>query len=66
MKTKRTHWGVLALITFIAMLLGAYILPPLPTERVRPRRIQQAVNNIAPVFGVQPSTNPAPVVPTKR
>jgi hypothetical protein len=66
MKTERTHWGVLALIAFIALLLGASILlPPIRTVRVRAQRVQ-AVNNIAPVFVMQQSTSPAPAAPTKK
>jgi len=65
MKTKKTHWGVLTLIALIALLLGAY-LPPLPSRKARPQRIQQGVNNIAPVFIMKQSPSPQPAAPTKK
>lgn len=64
MKTKRAHWGVLALIALITLLLGAY-LPPFPSRKARPQRIQ-GVNNFAPVFVMKQSTNAAPAAPTKK
>jgi hypothetical protein len=29
MKSKKTHWRVLALVTFVALLLATFVLPPL-------------------------------------
>jgi len=66
MKTMRTHWGVLGLIAFIALVLAAYLLPPLSREKVRSQRRQQAVNNIAPVFEAKQSINPASAAPVKK
>jgi hypothetical protein len=35
MKTKKTHWGVMVLVAFIALLLAAFFLPPLPKPKAR-------------------------------
>ena len=46
MKNKKTRWGVLALVAFIALLLAAYVLPPLSKPKARASRITR-VNNIS-------------------
>jgi hypothetical protein len=53
MNNKKALGEVLALITFIALLL---VLPPLPRTKARPQRIQK-VNHLANVFIALPSTN---------
>ena len=63
MENKKTHWGVLALIAFIA-LLG--VLPPLlPPPKARASRIQ-AVNHIANLTFTIPSTNALPTGTTNN
>jgi hypothetical protein len=54
------------LIAVIALVSAAYLLPPLARERIRPQRRSQAVNNIAPVFDTNQSTNPASTASTKK
>ena len=59
MENKKIHWGVLALLAFIALLLAAHILPPLPKAKARASRIG-AVNRVACVSFTMPSTNALP------
>jgi hypothetical protein len=65
MEKNKTHWGVLALIAFIALLLAALLLPPLPKAKARASRIQ-AVNTIASPFITMPSTNALPTATTNK
>ena len=66
MKTKRKHWRVPALITFIALVLAGYFLPPLARDKEKPQRRIQAVNNIVQVLDVKQSTNPASAASAKK
>ena len=65
MKNKNTRWGVLALIAFIALLLAALLLPPLPKAKARARRIQ-AENRIANFSATMPITNAPPSATTNK
>jgi hypothetical protein len=65
MKNKKQQWGVLALVTFITLLLVAYVLPPLPKPKARASRIS-AVNHVASVSVTLPSTNTVSAPPTKK
>ena len=62
MNNMKMHWGVLALITFIALL---FVLPPLPKSKARPQRIQ-TVNHLASAAIVLPSTNALPAAATNK
>jgi len=59
METNRTRRGVLALIAFVALLLGALLLPPLPKAPARASRIH-GVNHIASVSLALPSAKTLP------
>ena len=41
---KKPHWGVLAAVAFIVLLLAASALPPLPKTKAQASRIS-GVNN---------------------
>ena len=56
MKNKEPQWGIMALLAVIALLLGAFVLPPLPKPKARASRIQ-AVNHVASVSWMLPNTN---------
>jgi hypothetical protein len=60
MENNKTHWRVLALIAFVALLVALLLLPPLPEAKRRASRIHQAVNTIASPFISMPSTNALP------
>jgi hypothetical protein len=49
MKLKKPHWGVLAVVTFIVLLLAGSFLPPLPGTQARASRIS-GVNNVSSFF----------------
>lgn len=57
MKNKNRRWGVL--VAFIALLLAAYLLPPLPKPKARALRIQ-TVNHVASISITTPGTNGLP------
>ena len=63
MESNKTHWGVLALIAFIALLWVAHVL--LPPPKVRASRIQ-AVNHIANFTFTIPFTNALPTGRTNK
>lgn len=65
MENSKTHWGVLALIAFIALLWVAHILPPVHKAKTRAQRIQ-TVNHVASVSITMPSTNALPTGTTNR
>jgi len=65
MENNKTHWEVLALVVFVALLLTALLLPPLPKAKARASHIQ-AVNHIASVSMTMPSTNALPTATTKK
>jgi hypothetical protein len=54
MRNKHKLWGVL--VAFIALLLAACLLPPLPRSKARGSRIQ-SVNQVARVSRTLPGTN---------
>jgi len=56
MKNKNKRWGLAA---FIALLLLAYLLPPVPKPKARASRIQ-SVNHVASVSFTLPDTNAVP------
>ncbi len=53
------------LFAFIALLLAALLLPPLPKAKARPSRIQ-AVNHVASVSLTLPGTNAPPAAATNK
>jgi hypothetical protein len=53
------------LFAFIALLLAALLLPPLPKVKARPSR-NQAVNNVASVSLTLPGTNAPPAAATNK
>ena len=53
------------LFAFIALLLAALLLPPLPKVKARPSRIQ-AVNHVASVSLTLPGTNAPPAAATSK
>jgi hypothetical protein len=59
MENKKTHWGVLALITFIALLFSTLLLLPPIKAKARVSRIQagNTINTIASSFITMPNTN---------
>ncbi len=57
MKSPNKPWGVL--VAFLALLLAACLLPPLPRPKTRGSRIQ-TVNNVASVSLTLPGTNGLP------
>jgi len=63
MKSKKTHWAILALVAFTALILAAYVLPPLPKTKARASRIT-TVNNISS-FSKTSANAPATVTPSK-
>jgi asparagine N-glycosylation enzyme membrane subunit Stt3 len=67
MKNKKLQWGIVALLTVVALLLAAVVLPPLPKPKARASRIS-AVNHVASVSMTLPSTNtlPTPAPATKK
>jgi hypothetical protein len=65
METNRTLWGVLTLTAFIALLLAALLLPPLPKGPTRVSRIH-GVNHIASASLPLSSAKPLPTGMTKE
>jgi len=63
MKSKKPHCTILALVAFIALLLAAYVLPPLPKPKARASRIT-TVNNISS-FSMTSTNALATVAPSK-
>jgi hypothetical protein len=67
MEYNKTHRRVLALIAFIALLLAALLLTPLPkAKKVRASRIHQGVNTIANPFITVPGTNALPTATSNK
>jgi asparagine N-glycosylation enzyme membrane subunit Stt3 len=67
MKNKKPQWVILALLTVVALVLAAVVLPPLAKPKARASRIS-AVNHVASVSMTLPRTNrlAAPTPATKR
>ena len=62
MNNKKMRWGILALVTFIALL---FVLPPLAKSKARPQHIQ-TVNHLASASITLPRTNtPSTATPNK-
>lgn len=59
MNNKKPQWGIVALLALIALLLAAFVLPPLPKPKARASRIT-GVNNIWSVTMTIPNTNAPP------
>ncbi|MCX6885261.1 MAG: hypothetical protein NTX27_09485 [Verrucomicrobia bacterium] len=59
MKIGKTKWGVLALLTLVALVLAAVTLPPLSKPKAHASRIS-AVNHIASAWATVPGTNTPP------
>jgi hypothetical protein len=64
MKKKKLKRRIQALLAFIALVLAALVLPPLPKPRARASRIQ-TVNHVGSVSMTTPSTNALPDTTTK-
>jgi len=65
MKNKKMQWGIVAPVTFIALVLAALVLPPLSKPKARALRIS-AVNHVANVSMAISNTNSMAGFSTKK